>query len=257
VNRLPVLISIPHGGNVIPSELKELVILTKSELFDDSDAYTREIYDLGDKVVEVITTDIARAIIDVSRSPYDLPPTNPDGVVKTKTCFGCQVYRHGYGLNKQLTEEMLSRYYFPYHKKIRRAVQRKEIILALDCHSMASIGPQISPNPGKKRPMICLGNVRGRSCNMDLVEKLSVCFQQAFSADKDDITINEPFAGGFITRKYGMSPLPWIQVELNRNLYLSPPWFNRQTLYVNKKRLTDLKSRFNKTLTLFFTDRIE
>ncbi|MFC1537597.1 N-formylglutamate amidohydrolase [Gemmatimonadota bacterium] len=250
MNKLPVLISIPHGGTEIPEELKERVGLTRLELFDDSDACTREIYDLGDSVAEVITTDIARAIVDVGRDSDDLPPSNPDGVVKTKTCYGREVYKNGRQLTDELVSEVLNRYYYPYHERIHLAVQRQDIRLALDCHSMAAVGPEISPDQGKKRPGICLGNINGESCSYDLVDRLAECFQQFFSTEI--ITTNKPFAGGYITKKYGMNPLPWIQVELNRGLYLSRPWFDTNSLKVDHTRLMELQSKFKEALIGFF-----
>jgi N-formylglutamate amidohydrolase len=250
MNKLPVLISIPHGGHVIPPEVKDRVRLTASELFDDSDAFTRDIFDLGANAAEVITTDIARAFIDVSRAPKDLPPTNPDGVVKKKTCHACSVYKNGRQLPDKLIGELLNRYYYPYHEKIRRLVQRKDIKLALDCHSMAAVGPEISPDQGEKRPGICLSNVNGKSCSYDLVNSLAECFQKSFSTE--NITINKPFAGGYITRNYGMNPLPWIQFELNRCLYLSRPWFDRASLKTDTSRLSELRSKFSEALVCFF-----
>jgi len=50
MKRFPVLISIPHGGDQIPVEIADRVCLSKREVFDDIDAFTRDIYDLGGKV---------------------------------------------------------------------------------------------------------------------------------------------------------------------------------------------------------------
>ncbi|NIR50437.1 N-formylglutamate amidohydrolase, partial [candidate division KSB1 bacterium] len=63
---------------------------------------------------------------------------------------------------------------------------------------------------------------------------------------------NQPFAGGYISRHYGQSNVPWAQVELNRALYLSPPWFDRDSLTMDENRLQELKQTFEKTLILFF-----
>ena len=250
MTKLPFLISISHGGNKIPQELIDRVCLTETQLFDDSDAYTREIYDIRDCVSEVITTDIYRAIVDVNRSPEDLSPQNPDGVIKTKTCYGLQVYKAGQELDKDLTDDLVHRYYIPYHKKIRRALHRNDIQLALDCHSMAAVGPAISPDTGTERPEICLSNAEGMSCNFDIVEKLADCMRTAFSTN--DIAINKPFVGGYITRHYGMNPVPWIQVELNRNLYLVESWFDKQSMEIDNNKLIELKTSFKEALICFF-----
>ena len=247
--KMPFLISIPHGGNKIPQELMDRISLTESQLFDDSDAFTREIYDLGNGVSEVITTDIYRAIVDVNRNSGDLPSANPDGVIKTNTCYGINVYKDGLELNNHSTRNVLKRYYFPYHEKISLALQRHDIKLALDCHSMASTGPHVSPDRGKGRPDMCLCNSDGKSCSFEIVEKLADCMRTNFSTN--DIAINRPFDGGFITRHYGMKPVPWIQVELNRNLYLVEPWFDKHTLKVDKNRLMELKAKFKEALICF------
>lgn len=254
MSKLPILLSIPHGGTEIPPELKDRVILSSADLFDDSDAFTREIYDLGDRVSAVISTEIARAFVDVNRAPDDLPPENPDGVIKSHTCYRKVIYRKGLEPDEVLIKELLAKYYFSYHQRIQQILADKSISieLALDCHSMAAVGPAISPDRGKKRPMICLGNVYGKSCSQAVAEALAHCFRQAFSLNDDEISINRPFAGGYITRKYGGHPLPWIQVELSRALYLQLPFFDRQTFSVDKNRLWGLRQMFEEALWMFF-----
>ncbi len=252
MKRLPVLLSIPHSGMHVPEQVKDRVCLTKSDLFEDVDAYTREIYDLGSKVVEVIGTEIARAIVDPGRSPADLPPDNPDGVVKTLTCYGKPIYHKGLELDKKLIGVLLRRYYQPYHRRIREAVRRTGLALALDCHSMAAVGPVISPDTGQKRPMICLGNVNGRSCDKQTTQKLAVCFRKAFALTGTEVKTNKPFAGGYITKTYGGRPLDWIQVEISRALYLTPPWFERKTLQMDAERLNRLNLMFENALRMFF-----
>ncbi|MFC1562571.1 N-formylglutamate amidohydrolase [candidate division KSB1 bacterium] len=253
--KLPILISVPHGGTLVPDELKDYVRLNKYELFNDSDAFTKDIYDLNTKVEIVITADIARAFIDFNRAKDDRPPKNPDGIVKTHTCFNIPIYKKNFIWNENLTHILINRYYKPYHKRIRKSIQRSKIKLALDCHSMAAVGPPISPDVGEKRKaMICLGNRNGESCDFEIVQKLADCFQNVFSLQKKEVKINKPFSGGYITQSYGMKPIPWIQVEMNRALYLTPPWFNYNTIKMDKKRLRELNQMFEKTLIMFFNE---
>ncbi|WP_457622747.1 N-formylglutamate amidohydrolase [Persephonella sp.] len=247
----PVLISIPHGGWKIPPEVQDLVVLSEKDLFDDSDPFTADIYDIENMAVSVVKTDIARAFVDPNRAPDDLPPKNPDGVVKTKTCYGVKIYREP--LDKEIIKKLLDRYYFPYHRKIQESLKNPQIKIAFDCHSMASVAPEISPDTGMERPMICLGNVNGQSCDQETTEKLREAFIKAFNLSESEVTVNRPFSGGYITRIYGNKPVPWIQIELNRKLYLSEPWFDKKSLKVKKDRLNQLKDMFIKTLELFFS----
>jgi N-formylglutamate deformylase len=251
--QLPVILSIPHSGFKTPEELKQRVFLTQDQIFDDSDAFTFDIYNLKDKVAEVISTDIARAFVDLNRAVDDRPPQNPDGVVKTLTCYEVPVYRKTMEPGEKLIAELLKKYYEPYHRKIREAVKEQGIVLGLDCHSMAETPPPISPDHGKKRPSICLGNGQGKSCSEEMTKKLAHCFREAFDLGPAEVAINRPFSGGYITRTYGQNPLPWIQIEMNRRLYLSPPWFNQQGLSVTKQRLEELNRSFEAALRLFFS----
>jgi N-formylglutamate deformylase len=251
---LPVLLSIPHGGTEIPEELKERICIDPFDLFEDGDAFTREIYHLQNRVTDVVTTDIARAFVDLNRSTDDMPPQNPDGLIKSMTCFQKPIYIQGKEPDNSLTNTLIERYYLPYHSRIREIIKQETILLALDCHSMAAEAPAIAPDAGKKqkRPLLCLGNVHEKSCPGKTVEKLSECFCRAFSLKRSEVSINRPFSGGYITRAYGRNPVPWVQVELNRSLYLASPWFDSSNLQIDKNRLQQLNHQFENALRLFF-----
>lgn len=255
MKHFPVLISIPHGGTATPPELSGGLVLTARDLFDDSDAFTREIYDIGESAFKVVKADIARAFVDLNRASNDLPPTNPDGVIKSMTCYKAPIYVAGKKPDDILLRYMLRRYYSPYHNKLRDIAASGDVLLALDCHSMASQPPPISPDHGTNappRPMICLGNAHGDACDYQTVEILAACFRDVFTLKEDEVTINKPFAGGYITRTHGNRPIPWIQVEMNRALYLSPPWFDHPALTIAPQRLKALNRMFRRTLELFF-----
>ncbi len=253
MTKLPVLISVPHGGDKTPTEISEQVCLSPKDLLADSDAFTREIYGISESVAAFVDTPCARAFIDLNRDTNDLPPTNPDGVVKTATCHGKAIYTPGNELSPKNIALLLDKYYRPYHHKIRQIlVEQPEIQLALDCHSMEAIGPAISPDRGQKRPSICLGTNQGQSCSLNTAEKLARCFQIAFELNPTEITIDMPFSGGFITRTYGNQSTPWVQIEMSRNLYLAEPWFDKSQLSMQKMRLNILREQFQKALMLFF-----
>ena len=314
MRQFPVLISIPHGGTNIPPELIDRVCIQPKDIFDDMDPFTREIYDLEPWVMEAIDTDIARAFVDLNRAPDDLPPQNPDGIIKSMTCYKKPIYIKGKEPDESLRQILIERYYLPYHRKLQEITsQNKKLKLALDCHSMAPEPPPISPdNPNEKflqggkkreaeklgrredgklrselliisrpnpetkenrhtrfaqhigpprrgapgRPLICLGNAHGKACDRDIVKKLAKCFCEAFELEEKDVTINQPFAGGYTTRTHGNNPLPWVQVEMNRSLYLTSPWFDPIILQVDNHRLIELNDRFKKTLELYFKRKV-
>ena len=259
MDNLPVLISIPHGGNQVPPLLADRVAASREDLFDDSDPFTAEIYNLSEKVAAVAATDIARTFVDLNRAASDLFPANPDGVIKSHTCFGKKIYRTNREPDESEIPILLDLYYFPYHRRLRRIINNPNlrIELGLDCHSMAETGPAISPDSGKKRPVICLGDVNGSSCPHEVTEKLARCCQKAFGLSSSEVMLNQPFSGGYITREYGKNPVPWIQFEMNRSLYLAEPYFERAKLVVDPKRIQELKRCFHLMLNLFFESNKE
>jgi formiminoglutamase len=113
---------------------------------------------------------------------------------------------------------------------------------------MLPVGPTIAPDTGAVRPAICLGDVRGTSCPRETTEKLADCLRQAFDLPASEVTINRPFAGGYITRTYGSQPLPWIQVELNRALYLDD---GGRALTASQEQLALVKGIFSAALEAF------
>lgn len=246
---IPILVSIPHGGTVIPEEVEEFTVLTRKQLLDDIDACTQEIYTINASAV--VLQPCARTFVDVNRAPDDLPPVNRDGAVKTHTANLEPIYQDSDIPDDELIEHLVNRYHRPFHQRIAEMLQSDSIKLALDCHSMSSLAPPISRYHGEARPTVCLGNVQGRAASHEMSSMLADCFREVFNLPVEEVTINRPFSGGYITRQYGNNPIPWIQVEMNKKLYYAEPWLDTETLSVSSERLKELNRLFLKTVTLF------
>jgi len=245
---LPVLLSIPHGGTETPDELRDRVCITPQDLFDDGDAFTADIYDLSGDVAGVVKAHVARAFVDLNRAPEERPPKYPDGVVKSATCFERPIYRPGHEPDAALTTRLIERYHTPYHTRLEEAVADPTVRLALDCHSMLAVAPPIGRDAGTSRPLFCLSNRDGATAPHPLLEELAAAMAAAFAVPREAVGLNHPFKGGYITRRHGDGRLPWIQVEMNRSLYLEEPWFDRDALEVDPGRITELRDRFRVAL---------
>lgn len=226
VSKLPVLISIPHGGTVVPKEVREIFLLEEQEVLRDGDTWTREVFDFGEKVMALIDTETPRVVVDLNRGKTDLPPENFDGVVKTKSVFLNPVWKSPKGLDEKQRKILLAKYYDPYYAKISKALNNPEIKLGLDCHSMLPEDP--FDQTAKKRPLFCISNRGGKEGEF-INEKLSgpqellLQFKELLEAEfgKGSVRLNDPFKGGYLTKHFGMQKnIPWIQLEVNRNLYL-------------------------------------
>lgn len=208
MQQLPLVLSVPHAGMLVPSEVIELCQLSGKEIEADSDGGAAEIYALQDHVPCFVTTPVARAIVDLNRARDDF---RVDGVIKTRTCWDIPIYRRS--LTRDEIEHLLVTYYDPYHRELEERFT-PEVRLGVDCHTMAGSGPPHGPDSGQKRPAVCLGNNLGRSMPSEWTVDLQRCLSESM---QEVVTINQPFSGGYITRRHG-GPRPWVQLELNRDL---------------------------------------
>lgn len=259
MGKLPILVSVPHGGDAVPVECKRITSLTSLQIFEDGDGFTRQIYDFQDRVVSYVSTSIARAFVDMNRKRDDLAPANPDGVIKSETIQGVKVYRNDRFPDQFLIEELLLKYYDPYHRKIEEAMSNQNIVLAFDCHSMLPLAPDSSTFPGKTRPMICIsngGDHKGKQINADrpitcpseMLDLFADYLADSFEVQKKKILLNEPFNGGTIMRSHFKKEIPWIQLELNRSLYLTPEYFSPEKIICDSKILLKMKEKIWKAM---------
>ena len=213
MKKLPLLLSVPHAGLQIPAEVQQINLLSPKDIIEDGDEGAAQIYaPLQKHVQHYVSTDIARAFVDQNRAEDDF---RKDGIVKTHTCWDVPIYQQA--LTKAIIQQLISRYHRPYHHQLS-TLATNNVILAIDCHTMADYGPPVAPDPGMKRPLICLGNVHGKTCPAEWLDKLADCFARQFG--DHNIAVNKPFAGGYITQTHGRE-IPWVQLELSRTPSLS------------------------------------
>ncbi len=229
--KLPILVSVPHGGIHAPAEVRDHCLLDERDFALDGDTWARELYALRPDVLGYADTPIPRAIVDMNRSPYAGP--DPDGIIKSVTIQGKQVWRDPSGPPRSLAHELVSRHHWKYHQALEHLSRIPGLALGLDCHTMLGVGPDAGPDPGRVRPMICVSNRGDASARSTgepttapeaLVLGLRDALQAAFrheDVEAGGISINAPFKGGYICRRHGQNgPLPWLQLELSRALYL-------------------------------------
>jgi formiminoglutamase len=256
----PILVSIPHGGWRTAEEIERDWALSERDALHDGDPFTARIYDFADRVSCQIVMEYYRAVVDLNRAPDDIAPENKDGVIKSHTCYDVEVYTPGCLPDDELKQLLLDKYYYPYHRKLEEWLERDDIKLGVDCHSMAAVSPPIEKDAGTARPLICLGNLGddqgnvtpefGRiTCNPDMIRFMCQEFAGVFRHEDVDIevpaaaTMNVPFNGGYITRQMGSRGVPFVQIEMSRALYLQKPFFDDRTLEIDEGRLKDLNAK--------------
>ena len=207
---LPLLLSVPHAGLMIPPIVKDTCLLSNQEIIEDGDEGAAEIYfPLEDSVFALVTTIVARAIVDMNRAEND---RDKDGVVKTHTCWDIQIYQEF--PTEETIKTLIERFYKPYHASLTQ--HATHVQCGIDCHTMAAQGPPVGTDAGMGRPAICISNADG-SCPKKWITSLADCFKKVF---EKDVSINRPFKGGYIIRSHAKE-LPWIQLELSRAPFFS------------------------------------
>jgi len=256
----PILVSVPHGGWKIADEVKNIWALSPRNALHDGDPFTARIYDFSDRVNEQIVMEYYRAVVDLNRRPDDIAPANPDGVIKSHTCYNVEVYKPGCLPDEELKRTLLEKYYFPYHRFIVETLKRDDIIMGVDCHSMAALSPPIEKDAGAPRPLICLGNLGDSSgnaaepfnrvtCPPSMIRFMAEEFARVFQHEDVDIDVpsaasmNIPFSGGYITRQAGDGKSAFVQIEMSRALYICKPCFNEESLEIDGGRIKDLNTK--------------
>jgi N-formylglutamate amidohydrolase len=176
----------------------------------------------------VIRAEVSRLVVDLNRA---LSQREPKGLIALVDYHGRPVYREGMVPGPQEISERVRKYYDPYHRKLAEILDRDDIIGFFDCHSLNGFGPPEAPDAGRKRRDIVLGNNgdgNGRvipgagplTCPEDTFREIAAAFRiQGFS-----VSLNDPYAGGYITTHYGKGLMEKgkfaVQIEINQDLYV-------------------------------------
>lgn len=203
---LPLVLSVPHAGLVIPPEAQPYCHLEPEAIIRDSDRDAAEVFDLQEHVELFVTTDIAKSIVDLNRSAGD---RRADGVVKTRTSWMAPVYET---IPPESTrDQLIDRYYRPYHSRLSHAAASAGIKLGVDAHVMAAVGPPGARDAGVRRPLICLSDVGGASLPEGWMRLLADCFRRELACD---VAVNAPNRGVYLVFRH-MNELPWVKVEFS------------------------------------------
>jgi N-formylglutamate deformylase len=243
--KLPYVISLPHCSGRIPEEVRPTIALTDEQIEESTDIGTEEIFGAL-PAKEVICAGLSRLAVDPNRGPHQ---RDAMGVVARVDYHGRQIYYPGLFPEDQEVERRIREYYWPYHNRLKAALDREDIKALFDCHSLYAIGPAEAPDAGKKRKDIVLSNNGDQSGDVNPGLGMTTCparalhfIKQAFLDSGFSVSLNYPFTGGFITTHYGREVLKKgklaVQIEINQALF-SDPCANQ----LSTERLEDVKAR--------------
>ena len=234
---IPFVFSSPHSGCCYPKSFLSATQLDTHHIRQSEDAYVDYLFsEVVDKGATLIRANFPRAFLDVNREPYELDPNMFDcnlptyinsnskratggiGTIPRIVGKSQEIYNQPLDLNEVLNR--IENLYQPFHTILQNTLENIHdqfgYVVLFDCHSMPTIYPD---NTKIFRPDFILGDRFGRTCSKNLIE----ITEEIFRSFGYSVGRNNPFAGGYITEKYGKPDLGYysIQIELSRDLYLN------------------------------------
>lgn len=228
--------SSPHSGRWYPPEFIRRSRLGALELRASEDAFVDRLFEAAPaRGAPLIGATAPRAYVDLNRSAEELDPAvvegvrqtglNPRiaaglGVIPRVVAEGAAIYAAK--IPRAEAAERLSRFHTPYHEALsglmRRARASHGLAVLYDCHSMPRDALRAVPRVRGRRPEIVLGDRFGAAASPWVMAEA----QAAFEAEGFAVVRNTPFAGGYITQRYGRPSQGWhaVQIEVDRGLYL-------------------------------------
>ena len=216
-NALRGVISIPHAGQFIPPELKDLLYPTPWAWGQDVDFEVHQLLDLQalcEQGIAVLKSHIHRIVCDLNRPPSRgifAWPNNSQQIPLLKHLP-----------SPQQTRQLLHSYHAPWFEALGNilTIAGKGKLPLIDLHSMPSQATpyhfQQNPKQTLHRPDFCLSDRQGETCSQHYIALL----EQTLTAHGHHVLINQPYVGGYITQfAHPLSPHN-LQIEINRSLYM-------------------------------------
>lgn len=231
----PFFITIPHAGEVVPSEAAWLHELPETILMCDTDRYVDRLYQpaISKLGLPSVIAEFHRYVVDLNRWPEDVDcesvqgnqnksGLHPKGFHWYRTTLGQTIM--GKPMPQSIHEKFVKTYFEPFHEQVREKIANfkkngaKEVF-HIDAHSMPSKGGAAHEDPGETRAQVVISDFKGKSCKKWFLDLVVSAYEKAGFQTR----INWPYIGGRITQTYGQPEKGQhtIQVEMNRALYMN------------------------------------
>lgn len=234
--RAPVVFNSPHSGQCYPRDFLRSVKLDRHAIRRSEDTHVDVLFagvvELG---APLMRANFPRVFIDVNREPYELDPAMFDGALphyansaSARVAGGLGTIARVVAESQEIYRERLSvaqairrieTFYQPYHLALEDLVtetaQAHGHVLLVDCHSMPSTARGVE---GAGNPDIIIGDRYGASCAPGVADTAS----RILAGLGYRVGRNRPYAGGYITERYGRPALGLhaLQIEISRSLYM-------------------------------------
>jgi len=224
----PLLISLPHDGEVIPEALKARMV-ESARRAPDTDWHVSRLYDFARELgASILVPRYSRYVVDLNRPPDDTslyPGQNTTGLCPAVQFSGEAVYLDGQSPDEAEVAERVELYWRPYHQTLVAELDRIRgehgRAVLWEGHSIRGEVPFLFEG---RLPDLNLGTSGGKTC----LPELQAALEGLLAAQSDyDWIANGRFKGGYITRHYGDPEIgvQAVQLELSQRNYMDEDSF--------------------------------
>lgn len=171
-------------------------------------------------------------------------------------------------LPADVREAALDQSYRPFHAEVLRQLKAqhgdaRNTLVAFDLHDTGNLLLGYTPEQDETRekkkgwrmPPVIISNKDGLTAPNELMEDLREAFAHHLRLSSQDVKINDPYKGGYVTAHYGDPSNPElqnaaherraiVQVELDRGLYM-----DEQTQGMIPSKINDVRRRLTRVFT--------
>jgi N-formylglutamate amidohydrolase len=218
---LPVLVSIPHTGVLLPPEVSRDLASDQMRAGAMTDWHLDALYAfLPEFGIDVIHAVYHRFVIDLNRAP-EAQPLYPGRfettLVPLETFQGEPVYARPPATDE--VKRRIALFHAPYHAALERRLAEKTEKFGhcylIDAHSVESRASRLH---GALVEDVFLGDRDGTTCDPGFTSLLD----GAFGKRGLKVSRNAPYKGGYITAHYGCGELVQsLQIEMCQRLYMT------------------------------------
>lgn len=246
--RLPLLVSVPHAGTLLPGGLESRFSEVAGGL-PDTDWFVGRLYKWVTGIgAGLIVANYSRYVIDLNRPPDDaaLYQSTVPGLVPLMTFSGAPLYVDEVPDVGEVQQRLLN-YWQPYHRMIRDELTRLRaeygFAILLDAHSIRSRVPLLFEGTLAD---LNLGSFNGQSAAPSLV---AVARSVLRNQNQYSHVVDGRFKGGYITRHYGQPEQNFhaLQLEMAQSIYMreEPPEYIHASAVRVQDMLKTLLSRLS------------
>ncbi|MEJ6392871.1 N-formylglutamate amidohydrolase [Gymnodinialimonas sp. 2305UL16-5] len=248
-----VVVASPHSGRHYSPTFLRASVLDERTIRSSEDAFMDQLVGAAPSLgAPLLAAEWPRAYLDLNRSADELDPGVIDGVgrvvqtprinsglgvVPRVVANGRAIYRGK--LSRAEAEARIAQIWQPYHSELDGLLSTaKESFgraVLMDFHSMPHEALDSVARPGTRRPEVVLGDRFGASAGSEIVDVLEQGFLDAGLV----VSRNAPFAGAYITQRYGRPTRGFhaVQVEIDRALYMDERAIRPNTSFTATKDL--------------------